>query len=73
MDATSKLTFLAAADLIRTKRQETDEEFDQRYIDFFNRKDIDGWEIRRAFGNLAGEFNSSDDPKFSSRMLSWFE
>ena len=29
-------------------------EFDARYEAFFNRQDIDGWEIRKAFGDLAG-------------------
>lgn len=27
---------------------ETDEEFDQRYECFFNRPDIDGWEVRKV-------------------------
>jgi len=34
--------------------QETDEEFDQRYIDYLNRPDIDGWEIRKAMADLQG-------------------
>merc|ERR1712018_37245 len=29
-------------------------DFDSRYEAFFNRADIDGWEIRKAFGDLAG-------------------
>ncbi|KAJ8883262.1 hypothetical protein PR048_015104 [Dryococelus australis] len=33
---------------------ETDEEFDNRYINYFSRKDIDGWEIRQAMNDLAG-------------------
>ncbi|CAG2055040.1 unnamed protein product [Timema podura] len=33
---------------------ETDEEFDNRYINYFNRKDIDAWEIRKAMNDLAG-------------------
>jgi len=28
--------------------QETDEEFDARYVAFFSRPDIDGWEIRKV-------------------------
>jgi len=36
--------------------KETDEEFDQRYVNFFNRNDIDHWEIRKAMNDLAGEF-----------------
>lgn len=35
---------------------ETDEEFDERYVKFFNRNDIDHWEIRKAMNDLAGEF-----------------
>ncbi|XP_015520629.1 cytochrome c oxidase subunit 5A, mitochondrial [Neodiprion pinetum] len=34
--------------------QESDEEFDARYEAFFNRPDIDGWEIRKAMNDLAG-------------------
>ncbi|XP_073999208.1 cytochrome c oxidase subunit 5A, mitochondrial-like [Rhodnius prolixus] len=33
---------------------ETDEEFDKRYLDFFNRKDIDGWDVRKAMNDLSG-------------------
>lgn len=33
---------------------ETDEQFDSRYENFFNRKDIDGWEIRRGINDLWG-------------------
>ncbi|XP_011153554.2 cytochrome c oxidase subunit 5A, mitochondrial [Harpegnathos saltator] len=34
--------------------QETDEEFDERYVKFFSRNDIDHWEIRKAMNDLAG-------------------
>ncbi|XP_057339192.1 cytochrome c oxidase subunit 5A, mitochondrial [Microplitis mediator] len=34
--------------------QETDEEFDTRFENYFNRKDIDHWEIRKAMNDLAG-------------------
>ncbi|XP_030764276.1 cytochrome c oxidase subunit 5A, mitochondrial-like [Sitophilus oryzae] len=33
---------------------ETDEQFDQRYENFFNQKDIDGWDIRRGVTDLWG-------------------
>lgn len=36
-----------------SKVQETDAEFDARYEAFFNRKDIDGWEIRKAMQDLS--------------------
>lgn len=35
-------------------RKESEEEFDQRYVNFFNRADIDGWEIRKALNDLQG-------------------
>ncbi|GAB6028585.1 Cytochrome c oxidase subunit 5A [Chamberlinius hualienensis] len=34
--------------------QESDEEFDNRYENYFNRKDIDHWEIRKAMNDLHG-------------------
>lgn len=34
--------------------KEADEEFDARYENFFNRKDITHWEIRKAMNDLAG-------------------
>ena len=40
--------------MMSSKVQETDAEFDARYEAFFNRPDIDGWEIRKAMGDLAG-------------------
>lgn len=33
---------------------ETDEEFDARYEAYFNRKEIDDWEIRKAMNDLQG-------------------
>ena len=42
------------ARLMSSEKVESDEEFDARYEAFFNRKDIDGWEIRKAMGDLAG-------------------
>ncbi len=35
-----------------SKKEETDAEFDARYIAYFDRKDIDGWEIRKAMEDL---------------------
>lgn len=31
---------------------ESEEEFDRRFEDFFNRPDIDGWEVRKAMNDL---------------------
>jgi len=42
--------------------QETDEEFDTRYERFFNRPDIDGWEIRKAVNDLQG-YDLVPEPK----------
>lgn len=41
---------------------ETDEQFDKRYEDYFNRKDIDGWEIRKGMNDLLG-MDLVPDPK----------
>ena len=38
-----------------TSKVETDEEFDARYIAYLNRKEVDGWEIRKAMDDLNTE------------------
>jgi len=35
-------------------RKESEDEFDERYVAYFNRKDIDGWEVRKAMNDLQG-------------------
>ena len=30
----------------------SEEEFDRKYVDYFNRPDIDGWEIRKGMADL---------------------
>ena len=50
------------------KVEETDEEFDKRYENYFNRPDIDGWEIRKAFNDLAG-MDLIPDPKIIAASL----
>jgi cytochrome c oxidase subunit 5a len=35
-------------------KTESHEEFDARYETFFNRPDVDGWEIRKAMNDLVG-------------------
>lgn len=47
---------------------ETDEQFDQRYVDYFNRKDIDGWEIRKGMNDLLG-MDLVPDPKIIAAGL----
>lgn len=53
-------TSLAGVQSVRESHgsKETDEEFDQRYVNFFSRNDIDHWEIRKAMNDLAGEFRA---------------
>lgn len=41
---------------------ESDAEFDARYERFFNRPDIDGWEIRKAVNDLQG-YDLVPEPK----------
>lgn len=38
---------------------ETEDEFDERYVKFFGRNDIDHWEVRKAMNDLAGESRCS--------------
>ncbi|XP_067666705.1 cytochrome c oxidase subunit 5A, mitochondrial-like [Haliotis asinina] len=42
--------------------QESDEEFDARYEAYFNRPDIDGWEVRKAMNDLQG-YDLIPEPK----------
>ncbi|CAL1293627.1 unnamed protein product, partial [Larinioides sclopetarius] len=37
-----------------SKKEESDEEFDARYEAYFNRPEIDEWEIRKAMNDLQG-------------------
>lgn len=45
---------VAASSRLMSSHAETDEEFDARYEAYFNRPDIDGWEIRKAMNDLTG-------------------
>ncbi|KAA2226426.1 hypothetical protein F0L46_25665 [Salinarimonas soli] len=47
---------------------ESDEEFDNRYEAYFNRKDIDGWEIRKGMNDLCG-MDLVPDPKIIKAAL----
>merc|ERR1712226_1003915 len=44
----------AGVRLMSSKVEETDAEFDARFEAYFNRADIDGWEIRKAMHDLSG-------------------
>lgn len=48
------LTLFCTSRLMSSHSTETDEQFDARFENFFNRKDIDGWEIRRGINDLWG-------------------
>ncbi|EZA47073.1 hypothetical protein DMN91_009802 [Ooceraea biroi] len=48
--------------------KETEEEFDERYVKFFNRNDIDHWEIRKAMNDLAG-MDNVPEPKIICAAL----
>ncbi|XP_068626574.1 cytochrome c oxidase subunit 5A, mitochondrial [Battus philenor] len=61
----------AAAPQVRRSHDgpvESDEEFDLRYENFFNRKDIDGWEIRQGMNDLCG-MDLVPDPKIIKAAL----
>ncbi|KAH6937547.1 hypothetical protein HPB50_001700 [Hyalomma asiaticum] len=55
-------TAFASARQMSKHNHETEEEFDARYEAYFNRKDIDGWEIRKAMNDLQG-FDVVPEPK----------
>ncbi|GFO08460.1 cytochrome c oxidase subunit 5a, mitochondrial [Plakobranchus ocellatus] len=50
-------TNIAASNAIRHShgKVETDEELDNRYIAYFERPNIDSWEIRKAMNDITGE------------------
>uniref|UniRef100_A0A646QIK8 Cytochrome c oxidase subunit 5A, mitochondrial n=1 Tax=Hemiscolopendra marginata TaxID=943146 RepID=A0A646QIK8_9MYRI len=45
---------ISGARCMSKHKQETDEEFDSRYEAYFNRPEIDHWEIRKAMNDLQG-------------------
>lgn len=48
--------------------EETEEEFDQRYINYFSRPDIDGWEVRKGINDMQG-FDMVPEPKIMIEVL----
>lgn len=48
--------------------EETDEEFDQRYINYFSRPDLDGWELRKGINDMQG-FDLVPEPKIMIEVL----
>lgn len=47
---------------------ESDDAFDARYVQFFSKPHIDGWEIRKAINDLAG-MDLVPDPKIVNAAL----
>lgn len=48
--------------------EETDEEFDQRYLNWFNKPDLDGWELRKGINDMQG-FDLIPEPKIMIAVL----
>lgn len=63
-----RTTLVVPTRLMSQHSTETDEEFDRRYEAYFNRQDIDGWEIRKAMNDLAG-MDLVPEPKIISAAL----
>ena len=51
-----------------SKVEETDAEFDARFEAYFNRPDIDGWELRKGMHDLSG-FDMVPEPKIVAAAL----
>jgi len=68
VQASRPISVLANNRLMASKVVETDEEFDQRYIDYFSRADIDGWEIRKGMTDLHA-FDLVPEPAIISAAL----
>uniref|UniRef100_A0A3B5ME46 Cytochrome c oxidase subunit 5A, mitochondrial n=1 Tax=Xiphophorus couchianus TaxID=32473 RepID=A0A3B5ME46_9TELE len=49
-------------------KQETDEEFDARWITYFNKPDIDAWELRKGMNTLIG-YDLVPEPKILEAAL----
>lgn len=50
------------------KREETDDEFDGRWEAYFNRDNIDAWELRKGLNDLYG-YDLVPEPKIVVAML----
>ncbi|KAG7231096.1 hypothetical protein INR49_027136 [Caranx melampygus] len=49
-------------------KQETDEEFDARWVTYFNKPDIDAWELRKGMNTLVG-YDLVPEPKILEAAL----
>lgn len=52
----------------REGNEETEEEFDQRYVNYFSRHDIDGWELRKGINDMQG-YDLVPEPKIMIAVL----
>lgn len=50
-------------------KQETDEEFDARWVTYFNKQDIDAWELRK--GRIVGDPVLDVMPSNKTQTSSW--
>jgi len=61
-------TQVAGARLMSSKAAETDAEFDARFEAYFNRPNIDGWELRKGMHDLTG-LDLVPEPKIVAAAL----
>ncbi|KAM9312784.1 cytochrome c oxidase subunit 5A, mitochondrial [Gastrophryne carolinensis] len=57
-----------AARCYSSAKQESDEEFDARWVTYFNKPDIDAWELRKGMNTLIG-YDSVPEPKILDAAL----
>ena len=63
------LLFLTATwRLYSSKAEESDEDFDKRWENYFNREDIDEWELRKGLNDLYGH-DLVPEPKIVVAMI----
>uniref|UniRef100_A0A3Q4GIX9 Cytochrome c oxidase subunit 5A, mitochondrial n=1 Tax=Neolamprologus brichardi TaxID=32507 RepID=A0A3Q4GIX9_NEOBR len=61
-------TTLLASRCYSHGKQETDEEFDARWVTYFNKPDIDAWELRKGMNTLIG-YDLVPEPKILEAAL----
>merc|ERR1711936_654435 len=61
-------TRVAGVRLMSSKVEETDAEFDARFEAYFNRPEIDGWELRKGMHDLTG-LDMVPEPKIVAAAL----
>lgn len=67
--ATLKSTQCSAAQTrLMSSHAESDEDFDNRYLKYFSKPDIDGWEIRKGMNDLHG-YDLVPEPKIIEAAL----